>query len=142
MGSGDRDTNYAWKWGIPCMDELDSKTNPLEVRPAGLSRKNKGDLWDGMLLKRVRKEGVSDDLQDRLLERGVPRTAFSVKKDDQVIGVVTTASVPTAWDRYRHVFRAPELARPGINSHIIRGKKVLGESVRPPFVEAKVRKAK
>lgn len=145
IGLGARDTLRLEMGYSLYGNELDSKTNPLEVGLGWIVAKNKGDFVGRDAIERVRKEGVSRRLTGfRLLERGVPRTGFQVEKDDQVIGVVTSGSLsPTLGIGIGMCFVPPELARPGNKFHIvIRGKKVLGESVRPPFVEAKVRKAK
>ncbi len=94
----------------------------------------------------MRKKGVSRRLTGfKLLERGIPRTGFNIEKDGKVVGVVTSGSLsPMLGKGIGMCFVSPELAKPGNQFNIVirGGKRVLAESVRPPFVETKVRRAK
>lgn len=126
-------------------NELDSTTNPLEVGLGWIVSKTKGDFVGKDAIEQVRKDGISRRLTGfKLLERGVPRTGFQIEKDNEVVGVVTSGSLsPTLGIGIGMCFVPPELAKAGNQFHvIIRGKKVPAESVRPPFVETRVRKAK
>jgi aminomethyltransferase len=145
IGLGARDTLRLEMGYSLYGNELDSKTNPLEVGLGWIVSRTKGDFVGKDSIERVRKEGISRRLTGfKLLERGVPRTGFQVEKDGKVVGAVTSGSLsPTLGIGIGMCFGPPELAKPGNQFHIvIRGKKILAESVRPPFVEAKVRKAK
>ncbi len=145
IGLGARDTLRLEMGYSLYGNELDSKTNPLEVGLGWIVSKTKGDFVGKDSIEQVRKEGISRRLTGfKLLERGVPRTGFQIEKDGEVVGAVTSGSLsPTLGIGIGMCFVPSELAKPGNQFHVvIRGKKILAESVRPPFVEAKARKAK
>ncbi len=145
IGLGARDTLRLEMGYSLYGNELDSTTSPLEVGLGWIVAKNKGDFVGRDAIEQVRKEGVSRRLIGfKLLERGVPRTGFQIAKDGEVVGVVTSGSLsPTLSVGIGMCFVPPELAKPGNKFHVlIRGKGVAAESVRPPFVEGKVRKSK
>lgn len=145
IGLGARDTLRLEMGYSLYGNELDSKTNPLEVGLGWIVSKSKGDFVGKDAIEQVRKDGVSRRLTGfKLLERGVPRTGFQIEKNNEAVGVVTSGSLsPTLGVGIGMCFVPPELAKQGNQFHVvIRGKKVLAESVRPPFVEAKARKAK
>lgn len=145
IGLGARDTLRLEMGYSLYGNELDSTTNPLEVGLGWIVSKTKGDFVGKDAIEQVRKDGISRRLTGfKLLERGVPRTGFQIEKDNEVVGVVTSGSLsPTLGIGIGMCFVPPELAKAGNQFHvIIRGKKVPAESVRPPFVETRVRKAK
>jgi aminomethyltransferase len=145
IGLGARDTLRLEMGYSLYGNELDSKTNPLEVGLGWIVSKTKDDFVGKNSIEQVRKEGISRRLTGfKLLERGIPRTGFQIEKDGEVVGAVTSGSLsPTLGIGIGMCFVPPELAKPGNQFHVvIRGKKILAESMRPPFVEAKVRKSK
>ena len=97
-----------------------------------------------MLLNRLERRHFRRLTGFKLLERGVPRTGFQIEKDGEVVGVVTSGSLsPTLGIGLGMCFVPPELAKSGNDFHVvIRRKRIPAKSVRPPFVETKVRKAK
>ncbi len=145
IGLGARDTLRLEMGYSLYGNELDSKTNPLEAGLGWIVSKTKGDFIGKDSIDQMRKKGVSRRLTGfKLLERGIPRTGFNIEKDGKVVGVVTSGSLsPMLGKGIGMCFVSPELAKPGNQFNIvIRGKRVLAESVRPPFVETKVRRAK
>lgn len=145
IGLGARDTLRLEMGYCLYGNELDSKTNPLEVGLGWIVSKTKDDFAGKDAIEKVRKEGISRRLTGfKQLERGVPRTGFQIEKDGEVVGVVTSGSLsPTLGIGIGMCFVPPVLAKPGNQFHVvIRGKKILAESTRPPFVDAKVRRAK
>lgn len=145
IGLGARDTLRLEMGYSLYGNELDEKTIPPEAGLGWVVSKTKGDFIGKDAIDRVRKEGVSRRITGfKLLERGIPRTGYEIEKDGQVVGVVTSGSLsPMLGIGIGMCYVPPDLAKAGNQFDvIIRGKRIPAESVKPPFVEAKVRRAK
>lgn len=94
IGLGARDTLRLEMGYSLYGNELDSKTNPLEVGLGWIVSRVKDDFIGKDPIEQVRQEGPSRRITGfKLLERGVPRTGFKIDKDGEEVGVVTSGSL-------------------------------------------------
>ncbi|MCR4402444.1 MAG: glycine cleavage system aminomethyltransferase GcvT [Firmicutes bacterium] len=144
VGLGARDTLRLEMGYALYGHELDPGTNPLEAGLGWVVAMDKPTFIGKDSLAAAKAKGVSRRLTGfRLLEKGVPRAHCEVSKDGTVVGETTSGSLsPSLGVGIGMCFVPPEMARPGTRFEVvIRGKGVLAEAVRPPFVKPRVRKA-
>lgn len=138
VGLGARDTLRLEMGYALYGNELTQDTNPLET---GLGW---AIAWDAPFrgkeaLERIRAEGVARKLFGiRCRDRGVPRAHYTVWRDDQEVGEVTSGNFSPTLGTGIALARGPvdTLPQPGEEVAIeARGRRIVGAIVKPPFIE-------
>lgn len=117
-------------------NDLDEEHTALVAGLGWIVKLDKGEFLGRDALRRQKEEGATARLTGlRLRERGFPRHGYSVERDGESIGVVTSGTVsPTLGDGIALAYVATQAATPGTELDIIiRGRKVPAKTERPPF---------
>lgn len=120
--------------------ELDEQTNPLAARLGWTVKLDKGDFIGKDVLQKVKEEGPQRKLVGiEMVERGVPRSGYTIYDNDQPIGVLTSgAPAPTLNKNIGMGYVDAEDAVAGKPVQIdIRGKRVAAQIVALPFYKRK-----
>ncbi len=121
--------------------ELDAHTTPLEAGLGWACAWNKMFIGRDALLKQ-KLEGVKKKLVGfEMIERGVPRNGYTIAKDGQPIGIVTTGMFsPTLQKNLGLGFVPPAWSAIGTELEvIIRGNALQARIVKTPFYENRAR---
>jgi len=139
IGLGARDTlRLEMKY---CLygNDIDQTTNPLEAGLGWITKLGKGDFIGRDALLKVQAAGLARrSVGFELLEKGIPRHGYSVLRDGQIIGVVTSGThSPTLNKPIGIAYVATPWTQVGQEIQIdLRGKPARAVVVKTPFVEA------
>jgi aminomethyltransferase len=120
--------------------ELDEQTNPLEARLGWTVKLSKGDFIGRESLLTAKEQGPKRLLVGiEMLERGIPRSGYSIYADDQQIGTLTSgAPSPTLHKNIGMGYVDAAHAAVGQAVQIdIRGKRTAAQIVALPFCKRK-----
>ena len=139
-GLGARDT-LRLEAGLCLYDhELDEQTNPLEARLGWTVKLSKGDFIGRKPLLTAKEQGPKRLLVGiEMLERGIPRSGYSIYADDQQIGTLTSgAPSPTLHKNIGMGYVDAAHVTIGQAVRIdIRGKRTAAQIVALPFYKRK-----
>ncbi|MEW6242712.1 MAG: glycine cleavage system aminomethyltransferase GcvT [Bacillota bacterium] len=122
--------------------ELSETTGPLE---AGLGRFvsfTKGEFVGRDALLRMKEQGIPKKLVGfEMLERGIPRTHYTIVRDGTTIGEVTTGSfAPTIGKNLGIGYVTPDTESIGADIGVmIRGKQLLARTIKMPFYKRRAK---
>lgn len=122
--------------------EIDAHTTPIEAGLTWACDLDKMFIGRDCMLKR-KLEGVTKKLVGfEMIEPGVARKDYVIRKDGNSIGIVTTGMfAPTFKKNLGLAFVAPEFAKLGTEFDvIIRGKPVKARTIKTPFYANRARK--
>ncbi len=143
IGLGARDTLRLEMGYALYGNEINSESNPLEARLSWVIKLNKADNFIGKeSLKQKKASGPKKRLTAiRLLERGVPRSHYSIVFDGKVVGEITSGTYSPCLDYGVALGYVPiELSKKGTPLQIkIRNQEVSAEVVELPFVPSQVK---
>jgi glycine cleavage system T protein (aminomethyltransferase) len=120
--------------------ELDEQTNPLEARLGWTVKLSKGDFIGRESLLTAKEQGPKRLLVGiEMLERGIPRSGYSIYADDQQIGSLTSGTAsPTLHKNIGMGYVDAAHATVGQAVQIdIRGKRTAAQIVALPFYKRK-----
>jgi len=136
VGLGARDTlRLEMKY---CLygNDINKDTNPLEAGLGWITKLDKGDFIGREVLLKVKETGVTRRLIGfELLDQAFPRPHYSILKDGQKIGEVTSGTVSPSLDKGIGLGYVP-VAYSKVGTEIvvdIRGKQVPAVIVKTPF---------
>ncbi|MGH2458307.1 MAG: glycine cleavage system aminomethyltransferase GcvT [Chloroflexota bacterium] len=99
-GLGARDTLRLEAGNLLYGHDMDERTNPLEAGLSFVVKLAKGDFVGRGALTKAKAEGLRRRLVGfEMVERGVPRSGFSVEVDGRPVGQVTSGSYAPTLDR-------------------------------------------
>jgi aminomethyltransferase len=143
VGLGARDTlRLEMKYALYGND-IDETTNSLEAGLGWVVKLDKGEFVGRAALERVQTEGPTRKLVGlEMTERAVPRHGYSVLKDGDRIGVVTSGSYGPSVDKYIAMAYVA-IPHAGIGTDLgveVRGHVKAAHIVRTPFYAPRVKK--
>ena len=138
IGLGARDTlRTEMKYSL-YGHEIDDHSNPYEATLGWAMKPNAKDFMGKSLILKVKEQGLKRKLIGfKMLERGIPRQGYEIKKQTgEKIGVVTSGThSPTLDEPIGIAYVEPSFAAEGSNFFVdIRGKLVKAHVVKTPFV--------
>ncbi len=115
--------------------EIDAHVTPIEAGLAWACDLGKDFIGRDCVLKRKLEGGSKKLVGFEMIEPGIPRKDYTIAKDGQTIGAVTTGMFsPTLKKNLGLGFVPPELAKVGTEFEIvIRGKPVKARVIKTPF---------
>ncbi len=142
IGLGARDTLRLEMGYLLHGQDMTTETTPWEVNLGWIVKMNKGSFSGRDALAKQKEAGVPRSLRAlRMKERGIPRPGYPVGEGDQEMGQVTSGThSPTLKSG---VALALVDGKPPIGTELwidVRGKKLMAEVVKPPFVSGSVKK--
>jgi aminomethyltransferase len=137
IGLGARDTLRLEKGFLLAGNEFEGGRTPLEAILSWAINWDHDFIGKDKLLNQKEKGNYQRLTSLKILEKGVPRHGCEVKKDNKVVGVVSSGSIsPCLKTGIAMAYVDPQYRDAGSTVDIIiRGKKVKAEVVKPPFVK-------
>jgi aminomethyltransferase len=145
VGLGARDT-LRLEAGLPLYgNDIDDTTTPLEAGLNFIVKLDKGAPFTGLeALKKQKLEGVKRKLVGFTVKepKAVARHGYSVFLDGRQVDIVRSGTVtPTVNAAIGTTYLPKDSAKPGVKIEIdIRGKKVVAEVIKMPFVPHRTKK--
>ena len=140
-GLGARDT-LRTEMGYPLHGhELSLTITPVQASAGWAVAWRKENFWGREALIKERASGPKRILRGlKLLDRGIPRGEMQVFKENALVGVTTSGTFsPSLKQGIALALLSPDIQLHDEVSVDIRGKKVLAEVVKPPFLPSQVR---
>jgi len=136
VGLGARDTLRLEAGFCLYGNDIDKTTNPLEAGLGWITKLDKGDFIGKDALLKAKENGLNRRLVGfELQERGIPRHGYSITKDGEEIGEVTSGSQsPMLGEGIGMGYVKWEYRKPGEEIAIkVRNKEIPAKIVKPPF---------
>ena len=137
IGLGARDTLRLEKGFLLAGNEFEGGRTPLEAILSWAINWDHDFIGKDELLEQKEKGNYQRLTCLKILDKGVPRHGCEVRKDNKVVGAVSSGSIsPCLNTGIAMAYVDPEYRDAGsILDIIIRGKKVKAEVIKPPFVK-------
>jgi aminomethyltransferase len=117
-------------------NDMDQDTNPIEAGLSWIVKIDKGDFIGREAIQKVKQEKPSRKLVAFVLqEKGIPRQGYSIFRDGEEVGKVTSGIFSPCLEQGIGLGYVPrKISKSGNSIEIdIRGKKVAAKVVKPPF---------